>query len=206
MAKLMSSVAEVRSFNPCDGGMNSLLEVLRANGFSETEEVPLTEIVGKVRINHILWLLGKRKTEISIAAAFARKCADSVAHLKTNKAAANAAAAAAAHAAAYAAADAAHAAAYAKAAAAAAAAYAADAYAAAHAAAYAKAAYAAAAAAAAAAAYAADAYAAAADAAAYAADADAYAAAAADAAAAAAERAKQTKVLLECIEDYERSN
>ncbi len=126
MSKILyTSLDEIKSFNPCADGWRN---ILKGQGKTESDSVlfPLIDCLESNSISDVCWLLGKRKVEIQIAVSFARKCADSVAHLK-NAYAANAYAADA---------DAYAAAAYAYAAYAAAAAYAYDAAAAAANAAY----------------------------------------------------------------------
>ena len=181
--KLMTSLAEIKSFNPCASGWNAILRG-RNKRIEDEELFPLSECLNSNTFANICWLLGKRKAEIPIVVNAAKLCAQSVAHL-CNRWARNAAAAAAAADAAYATAAAIYAAD--------AAAYAADA-----------AADAAAADAAADAADAADAAADAADAAAYAtATAAAAAYAAAADAAAVQQRKKNKQFLLKAIQDYE---
>ena len=124
---LMTSLAEIKSFNPCLSGWKAILKG-RDKTQADALYFPLVECVESNSISDVCWLLGKRKVERQILVLFAKECANSVSHLKgCNAYAADAAAAAyAAYAAAAAAAYAADAAAaYAAAAAAAAAAYAA---------------------------------------------------------------------------------
>ena len=135
---LYTSLNEIASFNPCRLGWIAIL-----NGQKKTTaddiKFPIADALESNSISDVCWLLGKLEQR-DVLVKFARLCADSVAHLKTRRAAAYAADAAAAAyaaaayaaaaadaAAAYAAADAA-AAAYAAAAAAADADAAADAY------------------------------------------------------------------------------
>jgi hypothetical protein len=148
MSTLMTSLDEIRSFNPCASGWKAILAG-RNKTEADSELFPLVECVESNSVSDVCWLLGKRKAEIQICVRFARMCADSVAHLNNVNsrradayayAAADAAADAAAYADAYAHAYAADAYAYAYAAAAAHAYAAADAHA--HAYAYADAAYA----------------------------------------------------------------
>ena len=123
---LYTSLAEIKSFNPCPDGWKN---ILKGQGKKEADDVlfPLTDCLKSNSISDVCWLLGKRKIEIDIAIKFAKKCADSVSHIKN--AAANSAAEAAANSDAAEAAEAAYVAADAAADAAVAAAYvAADAY------------------------------------------------------------------------------
>ena len=77
---LYTSLAEIKSFNPCAGGWRNILAGQRK---VEVDDVlfPLTEALDSNSIADVCWLLGKRKTEIQIAVRFARMCADSVAHI-----------------------------------------------------------------------------------------------------------------------------
>lgn len=94
---LYTSLAEIKSFHPCSSGWK---DILKGQGKKEADNIlfPLTDCLESNSIKDVCWLLGKRKKEIDIAVKFAKKCADSVSHIK------NAAAAAAASTAAYAAA------------------------------------------------------------------------------------------------------
>lgn len=111
MAILYTSLAEIRSFNPCTSGWKN---ILAGQGKTEADDTqfPLVDCLKSNSISDVLWLLGKRRTEIQIAVKFARDCADSVAHLTDKKVSATAYA----YADAYAAADAASASDYADAA------------------------------------------------------------------------------------------
>ena len=102
---LYTSLVEIKSFNPCASGWKN---ILKGQGKTEADDVlfPLTDCLKSNSISDVCWLLGKRKIEIDIAIKFAKKCADSVSHIKNaaaNSAAAEAAAANSAVAAAYAA-------------------------------------------------------------------------------------------------------
>ncbi len=141
---LYTSLAEIKSFHPCSSGWKN---ILKGQGKKEADNIlfPLTDCLESNSINDVCWLLGKREKEIDIAVKFAKKCADSVSHIKNvdasyaTYAASNAAAAASVYAAS--AAASAYAAAVASTAAAAASADAADAAVASAAAAVASAAY-----------------------------------------------------------------
>lgn len=74
---LYTSLAEIKSFNPCLSGWRN---ILKGQGKTEVDNVlfPILEAVESNSISDICWLLGKRKTEIQIYVKFARMCADSV--------------------------------------------------------------------------------------------------------------------------------
>lgn len=112
---LYTSLAEIKSFHPCSSGWK---DILKGQGKKEADNIlfPLTDCLESNSIKDVCWLLGKRKKEIDIAVKFAKKCADSVSHIK-NAAAAAAASTAASAAAAVASASTAASAAYAAAAA-----------------------------------------------------------------------------------------
>jgi hypothetical protein len=93
---LMTSLAEIKSFNPCASGWR---DILKGQGKTEADDVqfPLADCVESNSISDVCWLIGKRAKEIQVCVRFARLCADSVAQL--NAAASYAAASyAAAHA------------------------------------------------------------------------------------------------------------
>ncbi len=96
---LYTSLAEIKSFDPCIEGWRNILE---GQGKTKADDVlfPILEAVESNSIADICWLLGKRKVEIQICVKFARMCADSVQKYK-NTAAAAATAANYAYAAAY---------------------------------------------------------------------------------------------------------
>ena len=79
--QLMTSLAEIRSFNPCASGWK---DILAGQGKIEADEVlfPLVDCLNSNSIKDVCWLLGKRKKEIQIVVRFARMCASSVASLK----------------------------------------------------------------------------------------------------------------------------
>ena len=120
--QLMTSLAEIRGFNPCAAGWKKILEAHKEK--AEDEQFPLADCLVSNTVSDVLWLVGKRRVEIEIAVNAATKFAHSVARYDNRWS--HDAAADAADAAAYAAADDA---AYAAAAAADDAAYAAAAYA-----------------------------------------------------------------------------
>ena len=105
---LYTSLKEIKAFNPCTSGWR---DILKGQGKKEADDIlfPLVDCLKSNPIRDVCWLLGKRKTEIDIAIKFAKKCADSVSHIK-NVSADVSAYAAATYAAANAAADAAYAA------------------------------------------------------------------------------------------------
>jgi hypothetical protein len=86
---LYTSLTEIKSFSPCSSGWKN---ILKGQGKTEADDVlfPLTDCLKSNSISDVCWLLGKRKIEIDIAIKFAKKCADSVSHIK-NAAAADAA-------------------------------------------------------------------------------------------------------------------
>jgi hypothetical protein len=114
---LTTSLAEIRSFNPCADGWRNILNARKPACDADYQtQFPLVDCLQSNSVSDVCWLLGKRKKEIQICVKFARMCADSVKHLNTaysRKAAYTAAAATDAAAYADAAADAAAAAAYA---------------------------------------------------------------------------------------------
>jgi hypothetical protein len=90
MTTLMTSLAEIKSFNPCPEGWR---DILKGQGKTQADDVlfPLSDCLKSNTFADVYWLLGKRKVEIQICVKAAKICANSVAHLK-NKWAANAAA------------------------------------------------------------------------------------------------------------------
>jgi hypothetical protein len=88
---LYTSLAEIKSFHPCASGWRN---ILIGQGKSVADDVlfPLIDCLNSNPISDVCWLLGKRKNEIDICANFARKCANSVSHLKNKYATAAAAA------------------------------------------------------------------------------------------------------------------
>lgn len=74
---LYTSLAEIKSFNPCLSGWRN---ILKGQGKTGTDDVlfPILEAVESNSISDICWLFGKRKVEIQIYVKFARMCADSV--------------------------------------------------------------------------------------------------------------------------------
>lgn len=76
----MTSLAEIKSFNPCPSGWKTILAA-HPNTPME-QEFPLIDTLKSNSISDVCWLLGKRKKEIDIYVKFAKMCADSVAHLK----------------------------------------------------------------------------------------------------------------------------
>jgi hypothetical protein len=111
MAILMTSLAEIKSFNPCEDGWRRIV-TYRGEGANVEELFPLVNCLDGATFSDVSWLIGKRQVEVSIVVEAAKKCADSVKHLKNDyAAAASKAAAAAATYATYAASNAAYAAA-----------------------------------------------------------------------------------------------
>lgn len=95
----MTSLAEIKSFNPCIEGWKAILKGQRKTR-ADFVLFPLVDCVESNSISDVCWLLGERQLEIQIAVKFARLCADSVAHLRIHSSAAAAAYASAAAAAA----------------------------------------------------------------------------------------------------------
>jgi hypothetical protein len=83
---LYTSLAEIKSFNPCACGWK---DILKGQGKKEADDIlfPLVDCLKSNSISDVCWLLGKRKVEIDIAVKFAKKCADSVSHIKNAEAA-----------------------------------------------------------------------------------------------------------------------
>lgn len=85
MPTLYTSLTEIRSFNPCASGWKTIIS---AHPHSTEEErnkqFPLLDCLESNSISDVCWLLGRRKVEIQICVKFAKLCADSVAHLKTD--------------------------------------------------------------------------------------------------------------------------
>jgi hypothetical protein len=78
---LYTSLTEIKSFFPCSRGWKN---ILKGQGKTKADDVlfPLTDCLKSNSISDVCWLLGKRKIEIDIAIKFAKKCADSVSHIK----------------------------------------------------------------------------------------------------------------------------
>jgi hypothetical protein len=81
MPILLTSLAEIRSFNPCARGWKAIREAHK-----DAEPFPLIDCLQSNTIADVCWLLSKRKNELQICVEFARACADSVAHLESPKA------------------------------------------------------------------------------------------------------------------------
>jgi hypothetical protein len=79
---LYTSLDEIKSFDPCRSGLQAFI---KTHG-SESKPVSLLDCVKSNSISDVLWLIGKRKVEISVAVKFARRCADSVKHLHSDAA------------------------------------------------------------------------------------------------------------------------
>ena len=78
---LMTSLAEIKSFNPCLSGWKA---ILKGRGKTQADALyfPLVECVESNSISDVCWLLGKRKVERQILVLFAKECANSVSHLR----------------------------------------------------------------------------------------------------------------------------
>lgn len=82
MATLITSLAEIRSFNPCPDGWKDILSAHpHKTGKDMNKQFSLIDCVESNSISDVCWLLGKRKVEISICTQFANACAESVKHL-----------------------------------------------------------------------------------------------------------------------------
>jgi hypothetical protein len=81
--QLMTSLAEIYSFHPCASGWRSILV---GQGKTSVDNVlfPLIDTVDSNSVSDVCWLIGQRKIEIEICVQFARKCADSVAYLRSS--------------------------------------------------------------------------------------------------------------------------
>ena len=91
MTTLMTSLAEIRSFDPCYTGWKNILSAHPHTCEEDYQkQFPLVDCVESNSISNVCWLIGKRKTEINICVSFAQACADSVTRLN-NKYAAKAA-------------------------------------------------------------------------------------------------------------------
>ena len=104
--QLTTSLAEIRSFNPCVSGWRNILNARNHQCVADYQtQFPLVDCLASNSVSDVCWLLGKRRKEIQICMQFATMCADSVKDLDNHysKVVAYAAADAAAYAAAYAA-------------------------------------------------------------------------------------------------------
>lgn len=95
--QLMTSLAEIRSYNPCAFGWKRILDAKR--NLEPTTEFPLIDCCDSNSFDDVCWLLGKREREISIIVKAAKMCADSVQQFDTAAIAATYAATAATYAA-----------------------------------------------------------------------------------------------------------
>jgi tryptophan 2,3-dioxygenase len=77
----MTSLSEIRSFNPCLTGWNRIYRTKKHLG--PDTQFPLIDCCDSNTFADVCWLLGKRKVEIGIVVNAAKKCADSVADLKS---------------------------------------------------------------------------------------------------------------------------
>ena len=105
MTILITSLAEIRSFNPCPDGWKDILSAHpHKTEKDRNKQFSLINCVESNSISDVCWLLGKRKVEISICTQFANACAESVKHLnnKYSKSAAASASYTASYTAAYA--------------------------------------------------------------------------------------------------------
>lgn len=82
MTTLMTSLAEIRSFDPCYTGWKAILSAHPHTCEEDYQkQFPLVDCVESNSISNVCWLIGKRETEINICVSFAQACADSVTHL-----------------------------------------------------------------------------------------------------------------------------
>jgi hypothetical protein len=81
---LMTSLAEIKSFNPC---LSSWKDIVKGQSdpvtgeYNLEKQFPLVDCVESNSIRDVCWLLGKRKVEIQICVRFARMCVDSIKHV-----------------------------------------------------------------------------------------------------------------------------
>ena len=78
---ITTSLKEISSFTPCIKGWNDIVAGQNKNILSA--EFPVVNALASNSLNDVLWLLGKKK-EFKILVEFAKKCADSVAHLQNS--------------------------------------------------------------------------------------------------------------------------
>ena len=82
--KLMTSLEEIRGFNPCPIGWAAILGARKGL----TGPFPLIECLASNTFSDVCWLLGKRAVQsevVKILAKAARDCASSVAHLQNSQ-------------------------------------------------------------------------------------------------------------------------
>ena len=78
--QLMTSLDEIKSFNPCSEGWK---DILKGQKKTKADSVlfPLVDCLNSNSIRDVCWLIGKRQIEIDICIKFAQKCVDSISHL-----------------------------------------------------------------------------------------------------------------------------
>jgi hypothetical protein len=81
--KLVTSYAEVKGFLPSPTVLAVFSQVPGINAYEPDKKVAITDCLNYCRFSDIVWLLGKRGVEVQIAVRAAKKCAESVSHLKT---------------------------------------------------------------------------------------------------------------------------
>lgn len=81
MTILYTSLAEIKSFDPCPKGWK---DILRGQGKTHEDDVlfPLIDCLNSNDFFDVCWLLRQRKTEFDILAKTAMKIASSVAYIK----------------------------------------------------------------------------------------------------------------------------
>ena len=77
----MTSLDEILSFNPCPGGWRDILKGQKKTK-ADSRLFPLVDCLNSNSIRDVCWLIGKRQIEIDICVKFARKCVDSISHIK----------------------------------------------------------------------------------------------------------------------------
>jgi len=77
--QLTTSLAEIRSFDPCARGWRNILNARNPQCDADYQtQFPLVDCLASNSISDVCWLLGKRRKEIQICVRFAKMCADSV--------------------------------------------------------------------------------------------------------------------------------
>jgi len=83
MAILYTSLAEIRSYNPCPDGWRSIYAAQRNRKIREMDEqFPLIDCLDSNTALDVIWLLRMRKTEVSIAVAVAQQY---IRHIETQE-------------------------------------------------------------------------------------------------------------------------
>jgi hypothetical protein len=79
-AKLTASINDILNLNPCNSGEDRLMRYWIA--INRDKEILIEEYLKSNTMSDVCWLLGKMN-EKQILVSFAKKCADSVAHLES---------------------------------------------------------------------------------------------------------------------------